>query len=75
MTAHDEPLQRRVADLFGLALVFPMAVEAEKAWRRRTRPVPVTAVATAPSDGSTRQPDARTLPIILTRLARGVLLL
>jgi P-type Ca2+ transporter type 2C len=31
----------------GLALVLPMAVEAEKAWRRRTRPVPVTAVATA----------------------------
>jgi P-type Ca2+ transporter type 2C len=31
----------------GLALVFPIAVEAEKAWRRRTRPVPVTAPAAA----------------------------
>jgi P-type Ca2+ transporter type 2C len=29
----------------GLALIFPIAVEAEKAWRRRTQPVPVTAPA------------------------------
>jgi P-type Ca2+ transporter type 2C len=31
----------------GLALIFPIAVETEKAWRRRIRPVPVTVPAAA----------------------------
>jgi magnesium-transporting ATPase (P-type) len=34
-------------NLMLLALIFPVAVEAEKAWRRRIRPVPVTVPAAA----------------------------